>query len=134
MSMSTSVFMRHNIIGNLPTRQRAVLPIAQTPTEEENRRPFRGGKSMADQQLDLVACGKRLRALRKSLSLSKSEMADRLTVDRTNYGRFESGVRMIPTEIAFRISQRYPVTMDWLYSGRMDGLSVSMVDALRDNI
>lgn len=134
MSISTNVFMRHNLIGNMPTRQHAVLPIATKTPWHDNSRPFKNGKSMAEQQLDMAACGRRLRAFRKTLGFTKSEMADRLNVDRTNYGRFESGARMIPTEIAFRISQRYPISMDWLYSGKMDGLSMSMADALRDSI
>ena len=78
--------------------------------------------------------GRRLTALRDMLGLTRAEMADRNGIDRPNYGRFESGARMLPLEIGYRLCKRYGVTMDWLYMGRSETLSIAMSERLRQHL
>jgi transcriptional regulator with XRE-family HTH domain len=82
-------------------------------------------------EIDDLEVGRRLQALRKAVRLSKSQMADRHGIDRTNYGRFEAGRRQLPIEVAVRIAEQSQVSLDWLYRGRSDHLSVPMNALLR---
>lgn len=78
-----------------------------------------------------VEVGRRLQALRKVLNLTQAEIADANGIDRTNWGRFEKGKRLLPRDIAFDLAERYGITIDWLYRGRVDGLSIDMAERLR---
>lgn len=82
-------------------------------------------------QIDDAAVGNRLKVLRLMLGLTKAEMADANGFDRTNYGRFEAGARGLPREVAFHLAERYGITMDWLYRGRWEGLSIDLAERLR---
>lgn len=75
--------------------------------------------------------GRRLKALRMSLGLGITEMAEANNIDATNYGRFEKGKRPLPLAIGKLLAQRYDVTMDWLYLGRWGGLSLDVAERLR---
>lgn len=105
------------------------MPIATRPTRTDSAREMAHVQNQT--QIQDQDVGNRLRALREMLRLSKSEMADENGIDRTNYGRFETGTRMLPLEIGYRLAARYQVTMDWLYMGRSDHLSVEMSERLR---
>lgn len=116
--------MEQHVVGNLTIGQDAKMSIETV----EGRHDI--ARAMPDTSLDTVAIGRRLERLRETLGLTRAEMADRLSVDRTNYGRFETGARMLPLDIGYRISRRYSVTMDWLYVGRTEHLSVEMNERL----
>jgi transcriptional regulator with XRE-family HTH domain len=83
-----------------------------------------------EQTLNTIAIGRRLVVLREAFSLKKGDFADALNIDRTNYGRFEKGTRMLPLDVAYKISKKYNVSMDWLYAGRTDHLSLEVARRL----
>jgi len=124
------LFMARTIIGKMPTGQSGKMPIAGTHISEQKSQP-RDGKAIRVQSFNDQDVGERLQSLRLTLGLNKSEMADANGIDRTNYGRFELGARTLPLEIGYRLAERYGVTMDWLYRGRWDGLSVTTAERLR---
>lgn len=83
---------------------------------------------------DAAEVGLRLKALRASLKLTRAEMADANAIDRTNYGRFEDGKRLVTVDIACRLKVRYGITLDWLYAGEMGALPQSLADRLRQHL
>ncbi|NKX43313.1 helix-turn-helix transcriptional regulator [Roseibacterium sp. KMU-115] len=85
----------------------------------------------ARDSLNNFEVGARLRVLREMLQLGKMEMADEHGIDRTNYGRMEAGTRRLPIEIGYRLAERCHVTLDWLYRGRWDHLTLEMAERLR---
>lgn len=68
--------------------------------------------------------GNRLKRLRIAMSdLSQSAWATKHHFGVTQYNNWEQGVRRIPLEAAERLCERYSLTLDWVYRGRVDGLS-----------
>lgn len=67
--------------------------------------------------------GPRLIAAREALELSQSEIADMLSTDRSAWSKYERGLRPLPDHLAFKISERFGVTMDFLYRGRLEGMT-----------
>jgi len=66
----------------------------------------------------------RLMALRQHFSdLSQKDWAERHGFNRTQYNNWEKGVRRIPVEAAEKLCDRYGLTLDAIYRGRLDGLS-----------
>lgn len=82
-------------------------------------------------KIDTKAVGHRLKTLRESLGLTRAEMADANGIDRTNYGRFEDGKRLVTTDVAYRLKRRYGITFDWLYDGEMGSLPLAVAERLR---
>lgn len=68
--------------------------------------------------------GRRLEALRKGFSsLNKYDWAAHNNFDRSQYYSCEQGKRRIPVEQAERLADVYGLTLDWIYRGKVDGLS-----------
>lgn len=73
---------------------------------------------------DFVEIGKRLRALRERLAtLNQAQLAASLGVQPTRLNNWETGVRRIPLECAEKLVDTYGLSLDWIYRGRVDGLS-----------
>ena len=72
----------------------------------------------------------RLIAIRLSCELSKAEFADRIGVDRSSYTKMENGDKPILPHIASRIWEQFGVDMNYIYLGRMDGLSKNVSSKL----
>lgn len=123
--------MAPDLIDRLPTRQAARLPIASATGHEPSCPRDSVGQEMAAAP-DATEVGHRLRALRESLSLTRAEMADANSIDRTNYGRFEDGKRLITIDIAFRLKVRYGITLEWLYAGEMGSLPMAVAERIRN--
>lgn len=65
----------------------------------------------------------RLRAVRKAYSTeSRRGWAAACKFNATQYTNWENGSRRIPLEAAERLSQKFGLTLDWIYLGRWDGL------------
>lgn len=77
-----------------------------------------------------AAIADRLKRIRLLSGLGKTEFAESVGIDPTNWSRFEGGKRAIPFEKAGAIAVRYGVTLDFIYLGRRDGLSVKKAEAL----
>lgn len=66
----------------------------------------------------------RLEAIRRHFSdLSQKHWAEKHGFNRTQYNNWETGARRIPVEAAEKLCDRYGLTLDAIYRGRLDGLS-----------
>lgn len=66
----------------------------------------------------------RLIALRRGLSdLSQKGWAEKHGFNQTQYNNWEKGTRRIPVDEAEKLCQLYGLTLDFIYRGRLDGLS-----------
>lgn len=77
-----------------------------------------------------VAVGKRLEALRVHHGLSKAHFADSVAIDRTSYIRIERGEKPLKADMAFKIAERWGVTMDFLYRGRLTEIPPTLADSI----
>lgn len=66
--------------------------------------------------------GRRLRALLGAVDLASAEMARQVRCDPSAFNKYVRGQRLLPDHVAFRIAQRYGVTMDFLYRERLDAI------------
>lgn len=70
--------------------------------------------------------GLRLMAIRKGFSdLPQKAWAEKHNFSNTQYNNWEKGVRRIPVEAAEILCDRYGLTLDAIYRGRLDGLPTS---------
>ena len=70
--------------------------------------------------------GERLVCVRVGFSsLNKSEWAARHTFNQSQYFSWEQGKRRITVDEAQKLSDLYGLSLDWIYRGRVDGLSES---------
>lgn len=77
-----------------------------------------------------VAVGLRLIALREYNDKTRAEFAASVQVDATSYGKIEKGQKPLKADMAFRIAERWGVSMDFLYRGRLTELPQSLADNL----
>jgi len=76
--------------------------------------------------------GQRLQLIRESFGLKPAEMADLLGVERTYWSRAEKGHRAPSDEIAYLLTVRFGVTLDYLFLGKMDKLPLDVAEKLRN--
>lgn len=69
-------------------------------------------------KIDQNGVGARLDALRLALDLPKGEFASSFGLDPSSYAKIISGDKPLKSEHAFAISERWGVSMDFLYRGR----------------
>jgi len=62
-------------------------------------------------------------ALRQNEGLTQAEFSKRHGFNRTQFNNWEKGARRIPLEHAETLCERYGLTLDFIYRGRLDGLS-----------
>lgn len=77
-------------------------------------------------QLDLDGVAARLDALREATGLDKGIFADTVGIDRSSYSKIIKGEKPLKAEMAFAVSMRWNVSMDFLYKGSLDGLPSNM--------
>lgn len=73
-------------------------------------------------QLDLEGVARRLDALREATTLEKGIFADTVGIDRSSYSKIIKGEKPLKAEMAYAVSMRWGVSMDFLYKGSLDGL------------
>lgn len=79
--------------------------------------------------------GLRLRALRTAFGgLSQRAFAERHGFNPTQYNNWELGVRRISFDCAEVLVDTYGLSLDWLYRGRVDGLSENARKALSSHL
>jgi len=73
---------------------------------------------------DYSEIGTRLGKIREGFSdLSQKEWAQMNNFSHTQYNNWEKGTRRISVDAAEVLVERYGLTLDFIYRGRMDGLS-----------
>ena len=71
-----------------------------------------------------IAIGERLAAIRSGFSdLSQKAWAERNGFAVTQYNNWEKGARRIPVEAAEILTDRYGLSLDFIYRGKLDGVS-----------
>ncbi len=85
----------------------------------------------ARSELDAIEVGNRLRAMREALDLRPSEIADQVGMERTYWSRFEGGKRQLTLDMAYKICKAYPVTLDYLFLGRVHSLRDDIASKIR---
>ncbi|WP_037373566.1 helix-turn-helix domain-containing protein [Sediminimonas qiaohouensis] len=88
----------------------------------------------AIKDLDPMEVGRRLRALREFHGKNKHDFATSVGIDPTSYGRIERGDKPLKAEMAFRITERWGASMDFIYRGRLTELPAKMADSLMTNL
>lgn len=79
---------------------------------------------MNTEQTEYAEIGARLKSIRCGFSdLGQAAWAEKHNFRSTQYNNWEKGVRRIPVEAAEMLCDRYGLTLDAIYRGRMDGLS-----------
>lgn len=80
------------------------------------------------------AVGRRLEALRNHHGLTRAEFSKTVGIDATSYGKIEKGLKPLKADMAFRISERWGVSMDYLYRGRLTELPAKLADSLMSDL
>ena len=75
--------------------------------------------------------GQRLRIIREAHGLKPAEIADMLGIERTYWSRFEGGKRAVSDEVAYLLTERFGVTLDFLMLGKWDKLPMDVATKLR---
>lgn len=75
--------------------------------------------------------GERLKLIREAWGLRPAEMADLLGIERTYWSRFEGGKRAVSDEVAYLLTDRFSVTMDFIILGKWSGLPLEVAEKLR---
>jgi len=75
--------------------------------------------------------GLRLQAVRECLSdANQKEWAEKMGYNPTQYNNWEKGTRRIPVDSAERLCNKFGLTLDYIYRGRVDGLSENLRKSL----
>lgn len=80
------------------------------------------------------AVGRRLIALREYRGKTRTEFAASVQIDPTSYGRIEKGLKPLKADMAYRIAERWGVSMDYLYRGRLTELPEDLADSLMSRL
>lgn len=80
--------------------------------------------------IDMPAVGDRLRRLRDYHDLNSKEFADSVGIDPSSYSKIESGKKVLKADMAFAIAERWGVSMDFIYRGRLTELPRNLAEAL----
>ena len=72
----------------------------------------------------------RLRAIRAHFELGSKEFADQADVPYKSYSQWESGSFRISIDGALKIQKRYGISLDFIYTGKLDTLPHNLAIAL----
>lgn len=96
------------------------------PTISELRKgpQFVKGGAMPNAETPYLEIGQRLEAVRTGFSdMSQKAWAEKHCFSPTQYSNWIKGTRRINVDAAERLCSDYGLTLDFIYRGRMDGLS-----------
>jgi transcriptional regulator with XRE-family HTH domain len=82
-------------------------------------------------QFDRAAVGRRLDATREALGLEKGSFAESVGIDPSSYSKIIAGKKALNADMAYAISERYGIPMEYLYRGRLTDLPESLAAKLR---
>lgn len=79
--------------------------------------------------------GRRLEAVRVSFSsLGKGAWAEKNGFNHTQYSNWISGDRRIPVDASEKLCDRYDLTLDFIYRGKLSGLSENVLNKLESHL
>lgn len=85
-------------------------------------------------RIDMAGVGRRLEALRLALDLSRKDFASSFGLDPSSYTKTADGEKQLRSEAAFAIAERWDVSMDYIFRGRLIGLPEDLRDAILSNL
>lgn len=71
----------------------------------------------------IEAIGRRLFITRKALGYTQATMAHRLRIVQSAWGMYENGTRRPGVDLALRMCALFGCSTDWIYRGRLEGLT-----------
>lgn len=85
---------------------------------------------------DMKQSGERIRQLRVRAGYTQEKMAEELNIDRSFYGRIETGKKGCSIDLLVRVSLMFNVSLDYLILGRCSVDVLHSVDQmlLKENI
>jgi transcriptional regulator with XRE-family HTH domain len=85
--------------------------------------PTRGMKSRDKlPRIDMQSVGLRLEAMRHALNLSRHDFAVSFGLDPSSYTKTVGGEKQLRSEAAYVIAERWGVSMDYIFRGRLTDL------------
>jgi len=78
--------------------------------------------------------GRRVQALREYHGKTRNDFAASVGINSTSYGRIEKGLKPLKADMAYKIAERWGVSMDYLYRGRLTELPPALADSLMHHL
>lgn len=85
----------------------------------------------AEDELDPIPVGQRLRLTREALRLTQREFASRAGIATNTYGQYETGARLISPKRAIELCEQYGLSLDWIYRGEPGELPYKLAAAIK---
>ena len=85
-------------------------------------------------RIDMLGVGRRLEALRHALDLSRKDFANSFGLDPSSYTKTVDGEKQLRSEAAYAIAERWGVTMDYLFRGRLAELPEHLRESILKNL
>lgn len=82
------------------------------------------------EKIDPVRVGRRLEALRSALDMPQNDFSAVIGVDPSSYTKIKKGAKPLHSDMAYRVSLRFGVSMDYLYKGDVSSLPESLRQAV----
>lgn len=82
-------------------------------------------------KIDMIGIGQRLRAIRETEGLSSKDFALSVHIDPSSYSKIENGTKALKMEMGYIVAERYGVSMDFIYRGRLTDLPEKISAHLR---
>ena len=98
----------------------------------ESATPVASSRHPKQPLVDPEAVLRRVEVLRFLHNARQKDITDLLGLVTSNYSNWKERNQLIEVEHAARIAYRYRVTLDWLYLGKEEGLTVMEAERLRD--
>lgn len=85
-------------------------------------------------RIDMAGVGRRVEALRHALGLSRKDFSDSFGLDPSSYTKTVDGEKQLRSEAAYAIAERWGVTMDYLFRGRLAELPEHLRESILKNL
>lgn len=76
--------------------------------------------------VDKQKVGERLGAAREALDWSQKDFAEAVDLTPQAWNNWEKGRQLIPPESAVKFCERFGLTLDFIYAGKLDALPTSL--------
>lgn len=84
--------------------------------------------------IDPIRVGRRIEAVRLATGMAQNDFADVIGVDPSSYSKIKAGKKALNSDMAYRASQRFAVSMDFLYKGDVSRLPDNLRAAILANL
>jgi len=85
-------------------------------------------------RIDMLGVAKRLEALRSALALNRKDFADSFGLDPSSYTKTVDGEKQLRSEAGYAIAERWGVSMDYIFRGRLTELPEHLREKILKNL